>query len=545
MKNIYDNSFKDTSFLYKNSNSICSNIANSKEDKSFFYNNKKKIEYIENYDENSILSKYKKINSLHKRKIIPKCSKYTHNNSSSFIEGYESKTNYKYNNLFIISQQDEKKPPNSLINTIKKHNKTKIIFNKKKKNNNISDSLRKESILKLSKMKNKLKLSSEYEKAKESISSNSKREFFMESNRNNKIKDNNKYLSKCNSSFLDTKNEINNFDINRYINEKESYTKRDKPLYSKIYNRNKNQKYENYRIKSKYNKNNIFKNSNNVLYKEGSIKLYPKNLSCKNINNKYSKKYSEQMLSNNKNKNNNSSAKDILSNKKVKNKTIIINNKINEKIENYINKKINNSKKKITVNLNNSKFNIKKKENYINTNLINNFHNYHFENENKKVNLNKSQTQFVFSPISSIFTKTHENSLSIFSIKNLNKKEIFTYREYPKLSIESSNKLKYNNNFQEMTQDSSELNNIIDLMKNQLGKYKCNTSYYLNGEKNFFCSPDGPEDFHFRFVELCKQNKSFFRKLNSNISNDNNSIIDNNLEYQENFENSEEEVPYI
>ena len=96
-----------------------------------------------------------------------------------------------------------------------------------------------------------------------------------------------------------------------------------------------------------------------------------------------------------------------------------------------------------------------------------------------------------------------------------------------------------------MTQDSSELNNIIDLMKNQLGKYKCNTSYYLNGEKNFFCSPDGPEDFHFRFVELCKQNKSFFRKLNSNISNDNNSIIDNNLEYQENFENSEEEVPYI
>ena len=542
MKNIYDNSFKDTSFLYKNSNSICSNIANSKEDKSFFYNNKKKIEYIENYDENSILSKYKKINSLHKRKIIPKCSKYTHNISSSFIEGYESKTNYKYNNLFIISQQDEKKPPNSLINTIKKHNKTKIIFNKKKKNNNISDILRNDSILKLAKIKNKLKLSSEFEKTKESISSNSKREFIMKSNRSNKIKGNNKYLSKCKSSYLDTKNKINNLDINRYINEKECHTKREKVLYSKIYNRNKIQKYDNYRIKRKNNKNNIFKKKNSILYKEDSIKLYPKVLSCKNINNKYSKKYSEKLLSNKKKKNNNSSAMDILSKNKVKNNSININNQINEKIENYINKSIKNSNKKITVNLNNSKFNTKKNDNYINTNLINNFQ---LEYEHKKVNLNKSQTQFILSPISSILTKTHENSISLFSTKNVNKKEIFTYREYPKLSIEFSNKFKTNNNLQEMTQDSSELNNIVDLMKNQLGKYKCSTSYYLNGEKNFFCSPDGPEDFHFRFVELCKQNNSFFRRLNSNISNDNNSIIDNNLEYQENFENSEEEVPYI
>ena len=540
MKNFYDNSFKESSFLYKNANSICSNFANLKEDNSFFYNYKKKIKYIDNYNDNSIISNYKQINSLHKRRIFPKDNKLSQNISSLFIENYESKSKYK--NLFLISQQDDKKPSNSVINSIKKNKKTKIIFNKKKKNNNISDILRNDSILKLAKIKNKLKLSSEFEKTKESISSNSKREFIMKSNRRNKIKGNNKYLSKCKSSYLDTKNKIDNLDINRYINEKACHTKREKALYSKIYNRNKIQKYENYRIKRKYNKNNIFKKKNSILYKEDSIKLYPKVLSCKSINNKYSKKYSEKLLSNKKKKNNNSSAMDILSKNKVKNNSININNKINEKIENYINKSIKNSNKKITVNLNNSKFNTKKNDNYINTNLINNFQ---LEYEPKKVNLNKSQTQFILSPISSILTKTHENSISLFSTKNVNKKEIFTYREYPKLSIELSNKFKTNNNLQEMTQDSSELNNIVDLMKNQLGKYKCSTSYYLNGEKNFFCSPDGPEDFHFRFVELCKQNNSFLRRLNSNISKNNDINIEKIFEYQEDFENSEEQVPYI
>ena len=89
-------------------------------------------------------------------------------------------------------------------------------------------------------------------------------------------------------------------------------------------------------------------------------------------------------------------------------------------------------------------------------------------------------------------------------------------------------------------------------MRNKLQKLKNSNNYYLNGEKNFLCSPDGPEDFHFRFVELCKQNNLFYKNFHLNILNKekkqklNNKWIEdsNDYNYKEYFENFDED-PYI
>ena len=455
----------------------------------------------------------------------------------------------------------------------------RIIFQKKNNNdntnnNNMSYILKKESLNKLKNIINNLKLSSEYNNIhnmnnmndRESNSKNSKKEINIKSNKsknnkNKKIKDNNKKkLPKSNSCFIDSKIVKENKDINKYLNlnEKDTYTNRNKNLYNNIYNNNEKIKNYNYLhtkrvlnnndIKNKYNKHyNInkiknIKKTKKVLSRDGFTKLL-RDISSKNITSNYSDNYKKLFSRKNKIK-----LKNISSNTKIKNKSIIIDDNINKKIENYIN-----SNKIITVNLNNSNMQIKKNKNKIkiNTHLINSISP---QNYNINDNLNKTQTQIIFSPLSSIFTQTHENSLAILSTKNINKKENITYRDYPKLSIESSNKFKYNNNLQEMTQESSELNVIVDSMKNQINQFKNininNTSFYLNGERNFFCSPDGPEDFHFRFVELCKQNKNYFRKIKINTSNnkDKNNIKENEIdidECQEYFENFGDNVPYI
>ena len=167
-----------------------------------------------------------------------------------------------------------------------------------------------------------------------------------------------------------------------------------------------------------------------------------------------------------------------------------------------------------------------------------------------------SQGQNMFTPLSTVFIQSHEKSLSILSTKNLNKKEyLSTSSDNNRISIESSYNFSKNNlnKFYDQN-ENSESNNIVLLMNKEMKRFRNNnTSFYLNGERNFFSSPDGPEDFHFRFVELCKQNNDFFKRLKLNIGNKLNKERGKKdmlkelyeLENKKYFENIEEEVPYI
>ena len=566
MKNNNENSIKNLSCLNKSSSSYHPNVILFNDEISFFYNNKNKINYYDNIFDDSAISTNKKnnINSLNQTQKSKKDNKFIRNISSESIANYKTKS--IYNNFYLSSQPIQK---SKVITNYKfKKNKMRIILDKKIDNTNISH-IKKESLLKLKQIINHLKLPSDpnimnitNKKYKKFNSPNLKNEINI--NRINKSKENKKNLAKSNSGYIDSKIVNKNKDENKYINKKDSYTNtnRKKYLYNNMYN--KNEKIKNYihskrnnEIKSKIIKNN--KNINNnkiensiknrdikkpieILSRDCSTKLFNNNMSSKNINNNYSENYNKKIFSK-KNKINkhiyiSKDSKDKLLNNKNKNKSVIIENKTTKK-ENNINRN-----KIITVNLNYSNNKMKNKSKVKNSiNLITSIspQNYII----MKDNLNQTnQTQIVLSPNSSFFTKTHENSLSIFSSKNINTKGNNTYREYPKLSIDSSNKFKYNNNLQEMTQESSEINVIVDSMRNQINQFKNNTSYYLNGERNFFCSPDGPEDFHFRFVELCKQNKNYFKNnKNKNI------IIENEKEdideCEQYFENSGEEVPYI
>ena len=567
-ENSFQNSYKNTSRLHKSSSSYHPNVVLLNDDNSFFYNNRNKINYYDNIFDDSIISTNKKIkiNSLNQTQKSKKTNKFIHNISSESIAN--DKTKSISNNLYMSSQPSRKSK--LIINYKFKKNKMKILLDKKSDNTYITN-IRKESILKLKQIINHLKLSSESnnmnitnKNCTKFNSPNYKNEINIKSNRINKCKDNTKNMSKSNSGYIDSKIVDKNKDENKYINEKGSYTNRKKYLYNSMYN--KNEKIKNYlhskrnnKIKSKTNKN--INNNNNkndkikkskdikkpieILSRDCSIKLLHNNLSSKNINNNYTDNDHKKIFSK-KNKNNNhinftKDSKDkLLNNKnKTKNKSVKLENKT-IKNENNINT---NKNKIITVNLNNSNFQMKNKRKIKNSiDLITSISPQNYIIKKDNLNQTQIQTQIAFSPNSSFFTKKHENSLSIFSTKNINKKGNYTYREYPKLSIDSSNKFKYNNNLQEMTQESSEINVIVDSMKNQINQFRNNTSYYLNGERNFFCSPDGPEDFHFRFVELCKQNKNYF-KNNKNI------IIENEkediVEYEQYFENPGEEVPYI
>jgi hypothetical protein len=210
-----------------------------------------------------------------------------------------------------------------------------------------------------------------------------------------------------------------------------------------------------------------------------------------------------------KNNYNSNSTKNIFANSKIIEKKSIKNDNTNINInyDNYTTK----SHKKITVNLNHTNINLKKKQKKLKmSNSI---------KDNIHINqYNHSQSQIFLSSLSPKLTKTHENSLSILSSKDIFKKnnsqdkkefEILSYKE-SRFSIESLNKFRYDQNLQEISQESKEANEILDLLKNKLDNLKNNYSLYLNDEKkNYISSPDGPEDFHFRFVELCKQNNSF------------------------------------
>ena len=553
---------KNSSFLYKKFQSLYSNIVKLQNIK--YYHNK--IYKNEISFDNSFNVSSNKISSLSKTKRTTKDSKFIHNISSPSIYNYKIKKNY---NNFNESINQKQKFHNSVINNKKKTKIFNILsqYKNKNNNNNINNShisLKNESITKIMNNKSNLKLSSEYNytkiNSKDFSSSISKREINFRTNRSNKNNDNeqtkkltqnilnNKFIKKVNKVSKESK--INNY-INRQKQRCSSIINKDSKNFKikRIFKNDNNKKNNNFYRKE--NKKEI--KINKIIYsKNNSMKIYSKNLSCNNIKNNYSQKFRKKLFSEKSNEKQNISEKNFLSNYKNKNKKIIKNENLNQSYDNYIY----NSDKKITVNLKqeiiNKNDNKIKADININMNLLAPI-SPHCNDKIIKNRHNISQSQIFFSPITTIFTKTHENSISILSsnkiFKYKSKIDTTRLKKDSRLSIESSNKLSYFSN----SQEADELKDIIELMRNKLQKLKNSNNYYLNGEKNFLCSPDGPEDFHFRFVELCKQNNLFYKNFHLNILNKekkqklNNKWIEdsNDYNYKEYFENFDEEVPYI
>ena len=548
---------KNSSFFYKKLHLFNSHLINLKKNSNSKLNKKDRdISF-----DVSLTSTYNKFNTLNRTEKSTKDSKFIHNISAPSIYNYKS----KHYNIYENNIQKNKKMSNYIINPAKKTKILKIISQIKKRNNNINNvhALSKnEPVLRIQNNKNYLKLSSEFNrknKSKDCLISSSKRESESYKKKNKNIRNLNPNI-KNNISSKKCK------DINKEVNINDGFntTAKTNFRYGSISNNiqiNKNSKnkrrleYEN-KIKLRNKNKNFFtkknKNLKKTVSRDNSTKFNSIYFSPKKLNEICSTK--NLFLNKIKNNYNNNSAKNILANSKIIEKKSIKND--NKNIINYDNYTTK-SHKKITVNLNHTNINLKKKQNKLKmSNSI---------KDNIGISqYNHSQSQIFLSSLSPKLTKTHENSLSILSSKDIFKNnnsqdkkefEILSYKE-SRFSIESLNKFRYNRNLQDITQESKETNEILDLLKNKLDNLKNSYSLYLNEDKkNYLSPPDGPEDFHFRFVELCKQNNSFYRnfylntingdkkyKKNKDLNNKDEDIIN---DYQEYFENYGDKVPFV
>ena len=550
---------KNSSFFYKKLHLFNSHLINLQNSNSKLNKKDRDISF-----DISLTSTYNKFNTLNKTEKSTKDSKFIHNISAPSIYNYKSK---QYN-IYENNIQKQKKMPNSIINPTKKTKILKIISQIKKRNNNINNvhALSKnEPVIRIQNNKNHLKLSSEFNrknKSKDCIISSSKKE-----SGSYKKKINFKNMRNSNPNIKDNSSTKKFKDINKEANLNEGCNSiaRTKFRYGSIYNNikinknSKNKRMLEYEKKIKLrnkNKNFLIKKNKKLkktVSKDNSTKFNSIYLSPNRLNEISSSK--NLFLNKIKNNYNSNSTKNIFANSKIIEKKSIKNDNTNVNInyDNYTTK----SHKKITVNLNHTNINLKKKQKKLKmSNSI---------KDNIHINqYNHSQSQIFLSSLSPKLTKTHENSLSILSSKDIFKKnnsqdkkefEILSYKE-SRFSIESLNKFRYDQNLQDITQESKEANEILDLLKNKLDNLKNNYSLYLNDEKkNYISSPDGPEDFHFRFVELCKQNNSFYRNFYLNTINGDEkdkknkdfNIRDEDItnNYQEYFENYGDKVPYI
>ena len=551
---------KNSSFFYKKLHLFNSHLINLKKNSNSKLNKKDRdISF-----DVSLTSTYNKFNTLNRTEKSTKDSKFIHNISAPSIYNYKS----KHYNIYENNIQKNKKMSNYIINPAKKTKILKIISQIKKRNNNINNvhALSKnEPVIRIQNNKNHLKLSSEFNrknKSKDCIITSSKKE-----SGSCKKKINFKNMRNSNPNIKDNSSTKKLKDINKEANLNEGCNSiaRTKFRYGSIYNNikinqnSKNKRMLEYEKKIKLrNKNKNFLTKKNkklkkTVSKDNSTKFNSIYLSPNRLNEISSSK--NLFLNKIKNNYNSNSTKNIFANSKIIEKKSIKNDNTNINInyDNYTTK----SHKKITVNLNHTNINLKKKQNKLRmSNSI---------KDNIHINqYNHSQSQIFLSSLSPKLTKTHENSLSILSSKDIFKKnnsqdkkefEILSYKE-SRFSIESLNKFRYDQNLQEISQESKEANEILDLLKNKLDNLKNNYSLYLNDEKkNYISSPDGPEDFHFRFVELCKQNNSFYRnfylntingdkkyKKNKDLNNKDEDIIN---DYQEYFENYGDKVPFV
>ena len=223
--------------------------------------------------------------------------------------------------------------------------------------------------------------------------------------------------------------------------------------------------------------------------------------------------------------------------KNVENKTLpnncdsIYNKILFNNIKLNINKELNlnalrNSDKIISDNNNNIT------DNY-NLNINDKNQNTHNRNSNKL--LFKSKTNNILN--TSLEDLTEKNN----EIKNKNNKNKDIQLIFPNI-----NKNDFNN---DSSQEST--NQIISTYSNKMTINNANIGY--RKEKFISSFLDGPEDIHYRFVELHKQRKMFYENLCNKLDENKNSIDINKQnmndfeksEYSEYFDNFNEDVPFI
>ena len=180
---------------------------------------------------------------------------------------------------------------------------------------------------------------------------------------------------------------------------------------------------------------------------------------------------------------------------------------------------------------------------------INNLMNYKFSSN--KMLLNKSKTKSnILNTSSEEVNKSKPSNNYVNIISSNNNKEIKNcrYNDIKLIFPSFFNKMDMNN---DSSQESTNL--VGNTFSN---KITINNSNIVNRKDKFINSfLDGPEDIHWRFVDLHKQRKLFYENIcNKSNENEGNFNINNNIakisdfyknEYSEYFDNINEDVPII
>jgi hypothetical protein len=185
--------------------------------------------------------------------------------------------------------------------------------------------------------------------------------------------------------------------------------------------------------------------------------------------------------------------------------------------------------------------NLKKSENNNKININVGKKNNIFSNNNNISSyklLNKSKTNNILNTSLEDLTQSNNNNIQNTNINiNNNKKDI-------KLIFPPLNKCDLNN---DSSQEST--NQIGNTFSNKL---TINSNIGYRKEKFISSFLDGPEDIHYRFVDLHRQRKMFYENLCNKLEDEGNNI-DNKVnindfeknEYSEYFDNYNEKVPLI
>jgi hypothetical protein len=323
-------------------------------------------------------------------------------------------------------------------------------------------------------------------------------------------------------------------DLEIYNNTKDNNYHKSKTSLSLIHKQNNisqgNKDYINF---DEYFNFNIFKNSRNQKIVNKIIKDYNQNYYNQKQKNKYDRYDKNKCIIERKIYGGDKHVKKNDREKKEENKTLPNNcDSIYNKIL-FNNIKINISKE---FNLEDFKKAEKTEKNIIKNNSSNINQKNKSENKNQCKLLIKSKTNNILN--TSLEELTERNKNQNISSRNKNEENI-------KLIFPPFNKFDINN---ESSQEST--NQVGNTFSN---KITINSNLGYRKEKFISSFLDGPEDIHYRFVELHKQRKLFYENLCNNLEEEGNNINKNKeelndfdkSEYSEYFDNYNENVPII
>ena len=181
------------------------------------------------------------------------------------------------------------------------------------------------------------------------------------------------------------------------------------------------------------------------------------------------------------------------------------------------------------------------------TNITNNSNNLNIYEHNHNISNRQSNKLLIKSKTNNILNTSLEDLTEKSNeINNINNKNKNNKNKDIQLIFPSIIKNDFNN---DSSQEST--NQIISTYSNKMTINNTNMGY--RKEKFISSFLDGPEDIHYRFVDLHKQRKLFYENLCNKLEENKNSIDINKQdmndfeksEYSEYFDNYNEDVPFI